>query len=114
MTKENWNPKPKDDKTWWLMSHCGPGTLNEKDLCPFCGRTYKKCAEICTKLIKENHEQICGGSGFWCPKCGLFYPQDSCGETYDSEYQTWSGKQIIVKDNKVFCHCGEYLFNKIN
>jgi len=114
-TKANWDQKPKDDKTWWLRSHCTPGTLDEKAMCAFCGETHEKCAKENTESIKEKHKQNCGGSGFWCPGCGLFFPQDTCGEQSGEDYKTLSGKRVhlvnLVSGEKFFCHCGEYLFD---
>ena len=115
MCKENYNPKPKDDKTFWLKSHCGPGNIDPNKECGFCGDTQENCAKRQTEVIKTKHtadvSEYCGGSGFWCYKCGLFYANDACGETYDDEYETASGITVIVKDGYTFCTCGAKLFN---
>jgi hypothetical protein len=101
-----------DNKTFILLPHCGEGTINPNKICGFCGLTHKECAKSFTKSIKEDHKIYCGGSGFWCPECGLFYPQDSCGETNDTEFRTINGIKVIEAENKIYCgSCGIYLFN---
>ena len=110
-----YDPEPNDDKIWWLRPHCGPGTLNSNIICGFCGKKCKTCAEDNTKCIKTNNEQLCGGSGFWCHKCGIFYPQDTCGDTYDGEHKTFSGITTCIKDNYIYCgNCNTKLYKKIN
>ena len=114
MNRENWNPKPKDDKIYWLRSHCGPGNVNPDEICGFCGETQETCAKRNTETIKEtntaNPTECCGGSGFWCYECGLFYPNDACGETWDTDYETASGKKLVEKEGFAHCECGARLF----
>ena len=62
----------------------------------------------------------CGGSGFWCPACGEFYAQDSCGEASGADwlnarecFDPKNAKKYRLRmdeDFKVFCPCGEFLF----
>ena len=109
-----WDPKPRNDQTWWMRSHCGPGSLDEDDLCDECGKSHRECAEHCTQHIKDYGEGYCFCSGFWCPSCGVFYAQDSCLEVYDDQYETLSGKKVHREDNDIFCDCGLHLFPVIN
>ena len=122
MTKENyidprdprWDPTPKDDKTWWQRSHCGPGTIDGSEMCE-CGKTKYACAQYNTKHIHLFLEMDCGCAGFWCPKCKVFYAQDVCWETYDDEYETLSGKKVELHDDGyIYCGCGERLYKKVN
>ena len=107
-----WDPKPKDDRTWWKKSHCGPGSLDGSKLCE-CGETQHDCAQFNTENIFLFHEQKCGCSGFWCPKCSKFYAQDACWETYGLEYHTVSGQHVMLKDDGyLYCPCGAKLFKE--
>ena len=104
------DPKPKDNKTFWMASHCGPGTIDDSEICGFCGKTMGECARINTEAIKETGDQDCGGSGFWCSACGRFWAEDSCGESNDEPYSSIDEKCSRV-DNTLYCCCGGKLFN---
>jgi len=114
MSKRSWNPEPKDDKQWWQRSHCGPGSIDPNGICGFCGEEHKVCAEKATKSIKDHHlydpEEMCGGCGFSCTKCHTFYPQDSCGEQDEGWFKSFSGKTLSIKNDIVYCSCGEMLY----
>ena len=97
--------KPDDNKTFWLTSHCRPGTPDENEICGFCGETYGDCAGRCTESVKNGRSIECGGSGYWCPECGRFWAQDVCGESYNGDLQCQDGTEQIVKDSHVFCSC---------
>lgn len=113
MKKEEWNPKPKDNKTWWLASHCGPGTLDSKEICGFCGETYIKCAKKNTESIADVHEETCGGAGFWCMECGRFWAQDACGESNEIEHRSVDGEVLLMKGGYVCCVCGNKLAKEL-
>ena len=112
-TDKAWDPKPKDDKTWWMKSHCGPGSLDGTELCECC-LSQEECARENTEWIKKHHEQQCGCSGFWCPACGVFYAQDACWETYGNEYETVNGVSLTEDaDGMLLCgECGIMLFKE--
>ena len=101
-----------DSHTWWLAQHCGPGSTDAEELCGFCGEPMRVCAHLNTAEIRTRHRQFCGGAGFWCPKCGLFWAQDVCGERFNAEFSNANPElKLTVKDGKVLCSCGEYLFD---
>lgn len=105
-----YSPEPERIDQWWIRSHCGPGTLNDQDLCGFCGEQYRDCAQNCTESIRDNGVMGCGGAGFWCHHCNRFYPQDVCGEChYASEYVSVDGKSLIEREGKIYCVCAGYL-----
>lgn len=118
--KSCFRPEPTDSKLFWLDAHCGAGTTDLDELCAFCGFTHKECAETFTEGIKKDHSGSCGGSGFWCPACGEFYAQDSCGERGFTDFinirEKWfpeKAKEFRLKadkDYKIYCSCGEFLF----
>jgi hypothetical protein len=100
---------PTDTSKWWISSHCSPGHTDETDLCE-CGLMRFECAAKCTQWIRDSHEQWCGGSGFWCPNCNLFYAQDTCGESEIYEHATCNDLQpieIVDQDGEVWCVCAE-------
>jgi len=113
MKKKNWDPKPKDNKTWWLASHCGPGTLDSNEICGFCGDTCLGCAARNTESISAVHEETCGGSGFWCKECGRFWAQDACGESNGEEHLSQDGAELSSKDGYVVCVCGNKLAKEL-
>ena len=109
---EEWDPKPDDEKTWWLSSHCGPGTLDGNKNCGFCGKKHIECAKANTEAIK-NGKVHCGGSGFWCPHCGLFWAQNACGEdSWSTHENVDEEKHLVLKDDGVYCYCGAKLFEE--
>ncbi len=110
--KEDWNPEPKDDQTWWKRSHCGAGSIDGSKVCE-CNSTQEECAKQNTLWILRHHEQACGCSGFWCWKCGTFYPQDSCWEQHDEDFKSLSGKQLSKRDGYMICGCGTKLFKEL-
>ena len=107
--KVPFDPKPDNNETWWKRSHCGPGTLDGSKPCE-CGETQHECAQLNTENIHLFHEQKCACSGFWCPECKLFYPQDACWETYNDEFETIDCKKVKLVDGWIHCDCGEKLF----
>ena len=111
-TKEPWDPEPKNDKTWYKMSHCGPGSLDGTEECE-CGLSQEECARKNMASMFENFTQVCGCSGFFCYKCGVFYAQDACWETYGEEYHTVNNQYVILKDDGyLYCLCGAKLFKE--
>jgi hypothetical protein len=101
-----------DSYTWWMASHCGPGSTDKGELCGFCAEPQERCAQNNTDSIKISHKQWCGGSGFWCPSCGLFWAQNICGELFNAEFRNANPElRLTEKDGKVLCSCGEYLFD---
>lgn len=104
-----------DSHTWWMASHCGPGSVDSSDICGFCGQSAETCAKQNTNSIKDNHFQFCGGSGFWCTACGLFWAQDACGELYNTELRNVNPDlHLYEADGIVHCSCGNALFSVEN
>jgi hypothetical protein len=101
--------KPTNVSTWWLAPHCGPATLDHSEICGFCGETYLDCALANSKSIAENHEEICGGSGFWCAGCKRFWAQDACGESGWEMHQAADGARLTVQAGHAHCVCGRKL-----
>ena len=118
---------PKDIQQFWMAPHCGPGTLDPEEMCGFCGRTMRACAEAMSEAVRiypnwnhdgcilgDGHDDpeeliACGGSGFWCSGCGRFWAQNSCGESFPGEMQAADGAQQVIRDGKVYCVCGKPL-----
>ena len=107
---EEFDPTPDNDLTWWQRSHCSPGSMDSDDKCE-CGKSHHNCAINNTEFIHKIRKMAeCQCSGFWCLNCGLFYPNDSCWETFGVNYQTASGISVIEKQGEIYCQCGQYLF----
>ena len=118
---------PKDVKAFWVAPHCGPGTLDPKDECGFCGRPGRECAAEASEAVAAHPDWLhdgcdmgnddddpddgraCGGCGFWCKGCGRFWAQDSCGERFPGEMHAADGARQEVRDGKVYCVCGRQL-----
>jgi len=97
---------PKDPKQFRIESHCANGNIHGQDTCE-CGLKQIDCAHKCSDHIKEHHEILCGWSGFWCHGCGIFYANDTCGETF------WIAEDILElrDDGYGYCrHCGAKLY----
>jgi len=107
-----YDPRPKDNKTWFLAAHCGDGTLDDDEFCGFCGETHAECAKRCTEHQRDHMEQVCGGSGFWCynPGCGRFWGQNSCGECDNDGWYSQDGAEVRISQGYVLCVCGQRLY----
>lgn len=102
--------RPKDVKVFWEAPHCGPGTLDPKEVCGFCGSEKGVCARNTSDSIRhKDGEMVCGGSGYWCYGCGRFWANDSCGETFGTEMKSADGARMTEKDGRVVCVCGTLL-----
>lgn len=115
MNKVEFKP-PKDILRWWRAPHCGPGSLDTKDTCGFCGENVLKCARRWSRACKKDPsarecgETCCGGSGLWCSGCGRFWAQDSCGECFFNELKAADGAELTLDGEQVICCCGKPLF----
>jgi hypothetical protein len=130
MAKKKAFQPPTDVKQFWVAPHCGPGTLDINETCGFCGDSHQECAQKFSDFLRNasevlllaysktmfgDHRDIekmgiecpCGGSGFWCSKCGHFWAQDSCGDSGGTSHQSCDGDSLDFDDNNnVLCVCG--------
>ncbi len=124
--------KPTDVKAFWVAPHCGPGTTDQTKECGYCGRSYADCAKEFTEFLEkatqedledynlsmwgypdaleERDNHPCGGSGFWCYKCGRFWAQNICGENSGAEHEACDGARLTIDpQGNVYCVCGQHL-----
>lgn len=129
------NP-PRSIKKFWLAPHCGPGSLDDREECGFCGAPHHECAERTSEIVREHPDWLhdgaimgdgqddpedemgCGGSGFWCSGCGRFWAQNSCGENFPGFMQSADGARQQIRcvvpneedgPKTVHCVCGKQL-----
>lgn len=112
-------PKPKDNKTWWIASHCADGTLDGNKDCGYCGKIYIECAREMSEAIKRSitenevkhcYALECGASGFWCPNCGRFWAQDVCSESVEEPWASDDAKCYTDDAKLLHCICGQKLY----
>ena len=122
---------PKDIKQWWQSPCCGPLTIDDAELCGFCGDNVLECARKHSDYVREhpelNHDGMqngddqddpedtmtCGGSGFWCSGCGRFWAQDTCGNYNGTDHEASDKAKLRVDENrKVYCVCGKWLMTE--
>jgi hypothetical protein len=116
--------------SWWKAPHCGSGSKDPHTICGFCGEESWKCARATSEFYAEATEEqlrqqslseageadslICGGGGFWCPKCSRFWAEDSCGNSIGVEHQSSTGEELRLEGEDVYCPCGFRVMKSID